>query len=367
MARTRIAGALAAVLVLPALSVVAVTSPASAAPATPKAPAPSDMRELTRKDFKLDGRPIEVNSRYQPRKDARSKSAAAETPAVGTVRQWLGLDDVQGTVYRKDYTLRAVGEHIEVWVANDLAFPAGDCRAQVPSSTQITDAQVTHLVDEFDKNMYPKETNAFSTPPDRDGTNAQVPPDANGNGGVYTGAGDKTVTLVDNVRDDNYYTFPAAPTYIAGFFSAQFNELLDRNVMTVDAFDWLHRMTANPPDEPTNDLCTSRGARPNSYEGTFAHEWQHLAHYYTDPFEGNWINEGLSDFAMSLTGYSDSKATVFDRGVDSHLNCFQGFGTVQTPYNANPGTAVGRRTPSPCGTRAPTRTRCSPTTAARTR
>ena len=33
------------------------------------------------------------------------------------------------------------------------------------------------------------------------------------------------MTLVDNVRDDNFYHFPAAPTYIAGFFSSQFNDL----------------------------------------------------------------------------------------------------------------------------------------------
>ena len=149
------------------------------------------------------------------------------------------------------------------------------------------------LITQFDTNMYPKETAAFSTPPDRDGTNALLGPDANGNGGVYTGGGDKTVTLVDNVRDDNYYTFPAAPTYIAGFFSTQFNELFDRNVMTIDAFDWAHRTGANPPDEPTADLCTSRPARPRLYEGTFAHEWQHLLHYYTDPNETTWMNEGL--------------------------------------------------------------------------
>ena len=94
--------------------------------------------------------------------------------------------------------------------------------------------------------MYPKETATFSTPPDRDGTNALLGPDTNGNGGVYTGDGDNTVALIDNVRDDNFYTFPAAPTYIAGFFSSQFNELLDRNVMTVDAFDWAHRTGDEP-------------------------------------------------------------------------------------------------------------------------
>jgi hypothetical protein len=272
----------------------------------------------------------------QPQRKAQLAPAAAGTPPVGTVRQWIALDDYNGILYRKDYTLRGAGDHIEVWVANDLSFPAGDCRAQIPSSTEIDDAQVQHLINEFDTNMYPKETSTFSTPPDRDGSNARIGPDENGNGGVYTGDGNKTVTLVDNVRDDNYYTFPAAPTYIAGFFSSQFNSLVDRNVMTIDAFDWLHRTTANPPDEPTADLCTSRPARPNLYEGTFAHEWQHLLHSYTDPFETTWLNEGLSDFAQTLTGYVDANTTVSDPGADSHLFCFQGFGTVQTAFNPNP-------------------------------
>jgi hypothetical protein len=267
---------------------------------------------------------------------ALAAPAAAPTPPVGTVRQWLGLDDLNGFYYRKNYTLRGVGSKIEVWVAEDTAFPAGDCRAQIPNSTTITDAQVAHLITEFDGNMYPKETSTFSTPPDRDGTGAIIPPDANGNGGVYTGGGDKTVALIDNVRDDNYYTFPAAPTYIAGFFSSQLNDFFDRNVMTIDAFDWAHRTGANPPDEPTADLCTSRPGRPNLYEGTFAHEWQHLLHSYTDPFETTWVNEGISDYAQTLTGYVNSTATVFDRGADSHLYCFQGFGIVQTQFNPNP-------------------------------
>ncbi|MER7499315.1 choice-of-anchor J domain-containing protein [Nonomuraea pusilla] len=329
MARNRIIGFAAALLALPLLSAL------PAAADDTKAAPPSDVRELTRKDFTLDGKKVEVPARYEARKAART-AQAAETPPVGTVRQWLGLDDYNGRYYRKDYTLRGVGDNIEVWVANDLAFPQGDCRMQVPGTVEITDAQVQHLVEQFDGNMYPKETAAFSTPPDRDGSNATIGPDANGNGGVYTGAGNRTVTLVDNVRDDNFYTFPQAPTYIAGFFSSQLNELFDRNVMTVDAFDWAHRTGANPPDEPTNDLCTSRAARPNQYESTFAHEWQHLLHYYTDPLETTWVNEGLSDYAATLTGYTNARATIWEKGADSHIYCFQGFGTVQAPYNPNP-------------------------------
>jgi hypothetical protein len=337
MARSRAVRAAAATLVIPLLPFVAVTQAQAATPPASSLSVASDMREMTRTDFTLDGQKVQTPKKYEPSKvKARTLAAAAPTPPVGTVRQWLGSDDFQGRNYRKDYTLRGVGSKIEVWVANDRAFPAGDCRAQIPGSTDITDAQVSELIHEFDTNMYPKETATFSTPPNRDGSHSQIPPDANGNGGVYTGDGDKTVALLDNIRDDNYYNFPARPTYIAGFFSSSYNELFDRNVMTIDVFDWAHRTTANPPNEPTADLCTSRPARPFSYEGTFAHEWQHLLHYYTDPLEGIWLNEGLSDFAMALTGYSNSKATVFDQGVDGHLSCFQGFATVQTPSNPNP-------------------------------
>jgi hypothetical protein len=333
MSRRNLAAGVVAGMAAACLGVLPVAGASGAVTTAQSASSPAGVRELPPgKRYSTKGLALG----QAQRKSQQLAPAAVETPPVGTVRQWIALDDLNGTLYRKDYTLRGVGAHIEVWVANDLSFPAGDCRAQIPSSTTVTDAQVEHLVTEFDDNMYPKETAAFSTPPDRDGSNALLGPDTDGNGGVYTGGGDKTVTLVDNVRDDNYYTFPAAPTYIAGFFSSQFNELVDRNVMTIDAFDWLHRTTDDPADEPTDDLCTSRPGRPNLYEGTFAHEWQHLLQYYTDPFETTWLNEGLSDFAQTLTGYVDASATVFDRGADSHLFCFQGFGTVQTAFNPNP-------------------------------
>ena len=58
--------------------------------------------------------------------------------------------------------------------------------------------------------------------------------------------------------------------------------------------------------------------------------------YYTDPFETTWINEGLSDFAQTLTGYVDARLTIDQKGADSHIYCFQGFGIVLTPFNPNP-------------------------------
>ncbi len=336
MARRRFAGIAASAIVLPFIYVVAAPATASAAPGPQVAPSAadtgglvSDIRELTRKDFTFNGKKVEVPTQYQPKAQSRRSQAAAETPPVGTVRNWLALDDYQGVIYLKPYTLRGVGDNIEVWVANDTEFPEGDCRQQIPDSTVITDAQVNRLISEFDTNMYPKSIAAFSTPPERDGTNAEL-------AGDFTGAGNRTVTLVDNVRDDNFYDFPAAASYIAGFHFSLFDELLDRNIMTVDAFDWAHRTGENPPNEPTDDVCTSRPARPNLYEGVFVHEWQHLAHYHADPFESVWLNEGLADFAQTLAGYVDARARIDQPGTDSHIYCFQGFGTVQTPYNTNP-------------------------------
>ncbi|MCL3838817.1 choice-of-anchor J domain-containing protein [Aeromicrobium duanguangcaii] len=321
--------ALSAVLAASALSGPAlVGTTATAAPPSAQAVDPrpvdpqSDLKNLT-----VEGKKVQAPKEYRGNRTQSRRAAPGETPPVGTVREWLALDDVQGGSYYKEYTLRGDGDHIEVWVANDIAFPADDCRGA--EATVVTDAQVAGLVREFDTNIYPKESEAFSVAPERDGSNALID-------GDFTGDGEKIVTLVDNVRDDNFYDFPEAPTYIAGFFSSAYNEYMDRNVMTIDAYDWEHRTGAAPVDESTDDLCTSRPARPRLYEGTFAHEYQHLLQYYTDPNESTAVNEGLSDFAQTLVGYVDGNATVEDPGGDSHLYCFQGFGTVKTPYNTTP-------------------------------
>jgi hypothetical protein len=272
--------------------------------------------------------------------------AAGATPAVGTKRMWPALDQMKGTVYTKEFTLRGVGRNIEVWVATGPGpdgttgtdFPPGDCRRQIPGSTTVSDVAIGMLIHEYDTNILPKESATFSVAPARDGARR---PDSDPVQGLdFSGAGNKLVTLVDNIRDANFYDFPKNQTYVAGFFSPQFNDLTDRNVMTIDAYDWAHRTGVNPPDAPDPDLCRSRPARPRLYEGIFAHEYQHLLESYRDPREETWVNEGLSDYAISLTGYAATHGTVFDRRFESHLVCYNGFGIVRTRYNPNP---------QPCG------------------
>lgn len=292
-----------------------------------------------------------------PALHASLRAAAATPAAVGETRNWLGLDDFYGSYYRKGFTLRASGTHAEIWVASEAdrrapsftslpqvgvssgtEFLAGDCRNG--ARTEITDAQVGYLLAQFDSNIWPKEAVAFSVAPDRDGTDTGLPNPPYDS----SGEGAKTVVLVDNVRDDNFYDLnnTAGNSYIAGFFSSQLNDLFDRNVMTIDGFDWLHRTGATPPNDPlAGDNCNSAPARPFLYEGVFAHEYQHLLESYEDVDEFNWINEGLSDWAQTLTGYVTVGKPITDVGFDSHIQCFLGWLSVPTAANPNPRAACG--------------------------
>jgi hypothetical protein len=283
----------------------------------------------------------------------------AQTPEIGTKRKWPALDMVGKTsssvppfgLYLKEYTLQAKRQNVEVWVASgtdDVSsgtqFPAGDCRTATGDPTVVTPAQAQTLADEFQDRMLPVESKFFSVAPPQDGT-ASI-----GHLGPlgldFTGNGDSTVTLVDNVRDPNFYDFPNNRTYIAGFFAPIFNFITNRNVMTIDAFDWIHRTGDNPKNEPNEDICKSRPARPRTYESVFAHEYQHLLHSYTNPnpsplgvpfpSEDLWVNEGLSDMAMTLVGYAHADRTVQETKAESHIFCFEGYGEVKGPANPNP-------------------------------
>ena len=294
-------------------------------------------------------KPLRTVLQQQRRVRLRHKSRSFHhgTPAaVGDARTWYAYDDTNG-FYRKQYVLRKLSSNTEIWVARDVErtfagitsvgtqFQAGDCRND---RTTVTQTQIDYLANQFDSNILPKESTLFSVAPDRDGTNgAHLAPLAADAPFDSTGAGYRTVVLIDNVRDSNFTDFNNTQnnSYIAGFFSSGLNGLFDRNVMSIDAFDWAHRTGANPPHEPVpGNNCTSAPARPFLYEGVFAHEYQHLLHSYVDPGERTWVNEGLSDFAIDATGYDFPTRPVTQVGFDSHLQCF--FGNLITQTNANP-------------------------------
>ena len=125
---------------------------------------------------------------------AQAAEALSQTPPLGTVRPFVATNFTTGGLFLTNATLRGMGEKIEVWVQNNRAFPAGDCRNTNPVDTTVTDEQIASLIEAFDTRMFPIESELFSTPPDRDGSNNLLGLD-------YSGDGDKIVTLVMNIRD----------------------------------------------------------------------------------------------------------------------------------------------------------------------
>jgi len=185
----------------------------------------------------------------------------------------------------KSFTLKGIGENVEVWVADDLSFPAGDPR---PPQV-VTQEQVQKLIAEFDNKIYPTVTRFFGTPDPHDGTNSLLEELGIVPAGYYTGS-DKIILLVDNIKDENYYD-PTYPFFVAGFYWSVFEAYIDRNIITIDANNWEERLE-------------------NTFFGVTIHEMQHLIHDDNDPDETSWLNEGFSTFAEFLGGYGHDYGSI---------------------------------------------------------
>ena len=273
--RTRKILAIGMVLIL-LISLIGVVPVSAQGPSTD--PDPIDLGDKIRKgNFSLGEAPA------MPEMGRRAEGADY---APGDTAYWLALDSYNGYYYFKEYELKAVGEYGEVWVATDLSWPEGDPRP----TPVVTQDQVEYLLSEFDNNIYPTDTEFFGTPDEHNGANSLLVAWGYFPEGYYDG--DKVAIMIDNVRDDNYYD-PSYPFYIAGFYSPSYEAYFDRNMITIDAYDWEDRIG---PDVE----------RPYLYEGVIAHEFQHLIHDDNDSDEETWLNEGMSMFAEWLCGYVES-------------------------------------------------------------
>ncbi|WP_088008739.1 immune inhibitor A domain-containing protein [Indiicoccus explosivorum] len=185
----------------------------------------------------------------------------------------------------KEFTLRSVGDNVEIWVANDLAYgPKNPKPADV-----VTQAQVDKLAAEFDSNIYPKATDFFGTPDSLDGSHSPLPGMVGLPEGYYEGS-DKIIMLVDNVQDEGWNN-PDYPFFVAGFFWQTLENYMDRNIITVDTNSWDTRLE-------------------NTFFGTTIHELQHLIQADHDGAETTWLNEGFSTFSEYLGGYGHDAGSI---------------------------------------------------------
>lgn len=266
-------------------------APALAAP-KPPGPSPIEISEDVR-DWEATAQRIAPVESAEAAADAAAGQAAvtaSSTDCITDTKFFLILDDAFGFYRVRAFNLMGETPLAQLWVQTSLAWPAGDLRA----TPVVTCDQVAYMLGQYGDNIYPTETDFFGPPNELTGGDAflddllALPPD------YYADAAGRQIILVENIRDANYYD-STYPLYIAGFFTGAFEDYFDRNVMSIDAYDWVNRTGPS-------------GARPFLYEGVFAHEYQHLLHADYDADEENFINEGMSDFAEFLTGYHPALA-----------------------------------------------------------
>jgi Immune inhibitor A-like, MAM domain len=176
-----------------------------------------------------------------------------------------------------------VGAHSDIYIGWDNLASSPDSLQQ---DQTITADQVEYMGQEFDARIWESDVFHFgnyearSPRPDIDGKRAAI--------------------FVHNIRDDAYwgpYRF-----YIAGYFSSGLNDLLQLNAIFVDSYNWKDRTGVNTTTPSLSYL----------YEGTVAHEFQHLIHSDVDANETDFINEGMAEIAMQFL--YGSKVTASEIG-----------------------------------------------------
>jgi immune inhibitor A len=218
--------------------------------------------------------------------DTAKAAATLEAAKASSSGSAAGVGDVE-VLYAdgfQEFTLKAIGGNVEIWLANDLSYPAGDPRP----TPVVTDEQIEYMFEEFNDNMYSSDTDHYGFTNDRYGT-----------GGLFASWGydwyetdnpQRVMILIYNIIVESYYD-PEYPFYVAGYFWPAMNDdYADRNIIHIDCHDWANRVG---PDV----------ARPYMYEGTFTHEYEHAIHYDHDADEASWVDEGMADLSGFFAGY----------------------------------------------------------------
>jgi hypothetical protein len=265
--------------------------------------------------------PAAAHDRGNPPTSPRLHAQAAHghsgqgTPPLGTVRAWPDVTYDGEQIVLKDFALRGVGPHIEVWVGVDLPVESDECRSSNAANLVITDAQVGYLIWQFERRIRPLEARLFGVPRPRDGSAAQpdvlglsIPADA------FRGDGDHLVVLVDNFRS-------------GGWTLTLDQQATDRNVVAIKAQGWPNSEGPHPLDLGPDPCRTLNGyAVPNMEEALLAHEYNHL----TKENRGGagslgatapWITEGVAEWAAVKAGYVDPSE---DSVANFVVACFLG-------------------------------------------
>jgi hypothetical protein len=224
------------------------------------------------------------------------------------------IDDYYGGFYMQDFECVLHGTHANIWIGlNDTFWPGNtgadyfvdnvdfgkqEWHFMYPwsfNASKVIDPRypngyhdiiygknLTYVLNEFDNNIWQKDTEFFGMYADRPGPLSD----------------NKIQVLIFNIRDDLFWDPVTSTSFIEGYFWSFASDLNHANIFHMDTWQWYRRLGPSPQPSP------SGGApRPYEYEGTFAHEFQHLIHHDIDDNEYSWVNEGCSQLAIHICGY----------------------------------------------------------------
>jgi Immune inhibitor A peptidase M6 len=220
----------------------------------------------------------QLKHRKAPAKPTPAEITAAEAAGDTTASKCFGDDETltitipsfdaahpgdQDVVFFKETAPEATG-NATLWVAWDFL------KTQAGRQDAITCDQIAYLQGQMD-HIVASDKKYFGDYVERPSGNKNID------------------VMIYNIVDESSFD-PNFGSYIAGFFWSSINDAFNRNMIFVDSYDWPNRLGAD-------------AARPYLYEGTVAHELQHLIHNDHDSDEDSWIDEGMADLAIYLAGY----------------------------------------------------------------
>jgi hypothetical protein len=237
-------------------------------------------------------------------------------PDTGNTWTVIVSDEYYGGFYYQDFECVLSGAHCNIWIGlndtvwaggyhdefvdypgfdNDtwyFAYPwssVGYGRMTAGYRDVIYGSQLTFVLNQFDNNIWQKDTTFFG------GYNYRPGPLGDG----------KIQILVFNIRDQLFYDIVHASGFIGGYYWYYASNLNNANIIHIDTYQWWRRQGPNPPGTApyVNPPYPSSMLWPYQYEGTIAHEFQHLIHRDNDADELSWVNEGCSTLAEYICGY----------------------------------------------------------------
>jgi hypothetical protein len=224
----------------------------------------------------IDGTPILTRLFPNPITPTRLPSAPAQNVAprfdVRHKQNFFAFDFTTSKQYIAAATLRAVGDFCYVYV-EDAEW-----------NTRVNQNAVDRTVRAFEddtpgdpsRGIYQIEVDAFGPPPDIDDD-------------------PRVVLLLLDIRD-NFK--PPTGSFVAGYFTS-----VNQQAGNVRDPRWGVTFQSNETEMVYVDV-NPLDVMTNAAMGILAHEFQHLIHFAYDPSEDTWVNEGASEFAMFLCGYS---------------------------------------------------------------